>query len=66
MYDKNVSLSKLDIFESLPEALKVRYDIIDLREFTAIAKDDTVQTVVDKLKAMLSKLHIHMQLSNHY
>ena len=54
-YPENVSLSKLDIFKPLPEELKGKYDVVHLRYFMTIAKDHTVQTVVDNLNAMLSE-----------
>lgn len=54
-YGPNVSLSKLDIFEPLPEELIGRYDIVHLRFFMAVASDDNVQIVIENLKGMLSE-----------
>ena len=50
-----MSLSKLDIFEPLPEELKGKYDVVHLRFFMTVARDDNVQTVIKNLRDMLSE-----------
>lgn len=50
-----MSLSKLDIFEPLPEELKGRYDVVHLRFFMTVARDDNMQIVIKNLKDMLSE-----------
>lgn len=53
-YGSNTTLSKLDIFKPLPEKLKGKYDVVHLRFFMTIAKDENVHVVIENLKAMLS------------
>ena len=53
-YGPNTKLSKLDVFKPLPEVLKRKYDIVHLRFFMTIARDENVSVVIDNLKAMLS------------
>lgn len=50
-----MSLSKLDIFEPLPQELRGKYDVVHLRFFMTIASDDNVQIVINNLKGMLSE-----------
>ena len=57
-YGPNVTLSKLDIFEPLPEELKGKYDVVHLRFFMAVAGDDDVQIVIRNLRDMLSKCEL--------
>ncbi len=54
-YGNNVSLSKLGIFEPLPERLKGVYDVVHLRFFMTVASDDDVQVVIGNLRDMLSE-----------
>ena len=55
-YGPNTTLSKLDIFAPLPEILVGKYDIVHLRFFMTIARDENVKTVIENLKAMLSSV----------
>ena len=57
-YGPNVTLSKLDIFQPLPEELKGKYDVVHLRFFMAVAVDDNVKIVIENLKEMLSKYNL--------
>ena len=57
-YGPNVTLSKLDIFQPLPEELKGKYDVVHLRFFMAVTVDDNVQVVIKNLKDMLSKYNL--------
>ncbi|KAL6722287.1 hypothetical protein ACLMJK_001394 [Lecanora helva] len=52
-YGDNVSLSTLDIFKPLPEGLKGGYDVVHLRYFMTIARDDTIRVVLENLRGML-------------
>ncbi|KAL2042789.1 hypothetical protein N7G274_004548 [Stereocaulon virgatum] len=52
-YGENVSLSKLDVFQPIPEHLRSKYDVIHLRYFMGVATDDSMQVAVDNLNAML-------------
>ena len=54
-YGENVSLSKLDIFQPVPEYLRGKYDVVHLRYFMGVATDESMQVAVDNLNAMLSK-----------
>ena len=57
-YGPNVTLSKLDIFQPLPDELKGKYDVVHLRFFMAVAVDDNVRIVIKNLKDMLSRYHL--------
>ena len=53
-YGPNTTLTKLDIFNPLPEELRGKYDVVHLRFFMTIANDENVHVIIENLKTMLS------------
>lgn len=52
----NVSLHARDIFESVPAELTCRYDLINIRFFTCVVRDNDPHRIVQHAFEMLSKL----------
>lgn len=50
----NVSIRKLDIFEPLPEELVGKYDIVHVRLFLCVVRNDDLVPVLTNLLKMLS------------
>jgi hypothetical protein len=53
-----VRLEKLDIFGPVPQELRGRYDVVAIRFFSLMVKDNDVSTVLGNLLSLLSE-YIH-------
>lgn len=52
----NVTMTPLDIFKPLPKDLESKFDVINLKLFMLVVKDNDPSAVVKNLTRMLSKL----------
>ncbi|KAL2843922.1 hypothetical protein BJY01DRAFT_248384 [Aspergillus pseudoustus] len=55
----NVCLEKLDILSSVPERLHGIYDVVAIRFFTLMVRDNDVSTLVGNLLSLLSRYPFH-------